>query len=323
MVFDSIICMATAFALTCIFMPLGIPVLHRLKFGQNIREEGPEAHKKKSGTPTMGGIMFLLAIELSSLFFAGKYPMMIPVMIFTLLFGIIGFADDFLKVVKKKNEGLKSWQKFLLQFIITACFAFYLYRHPEIGTSVLLPFTGNFDSGKLIDLGIMYVPFVFIVVLGTDNGVNFTDGLDGLCASVTLVVALFFAAACIKMDIKVAPFSAAVAGGMAGFLIWNHYPAKVFMGDTGSLALGGFVASIALISRMPIFIAVVGFIYLAEVISVMLQVSYFKVTHGKRIFRMAPIHHHFELGGWKETKVVTVFTLVTILLCVGALICLN
>lgn len=310
MIKDTIFAAIIAFAITAVLCPLGIPVLHRLKFGQFIREEGPESHQKKSGTPTMGGIMFIIAITIVGLLYAGKYPLVLPVVVFTLVFGIIGFLDDFIKVVKKHNEGLKVWQKFAMQLLATAAFAVYLFKHPEIGSAVIIPF-----SGKLLDMGWIFIPFVFFVVIGTDNGVNFTDGLDGLCASVTAVVAAFFAIAAIMLDIQIAPVAGAVTGAMIGYLIWNVYPAKVFMGDTGSLGLGGFVASFALMTRLPIFIVIVGFIYLAEVISVIMQVSYFKATHGRRIFKMAPIHHHFELCGWSETRVVAVFTIVTVILC--------
>jgi len=313
MIKDTIFAAFTAFAITAVLCPIGIPLLHRLKFGQYIREEGPEAHKKKSGTPTMGGIMFILAIEITGLIFVSRYPLILPVMIFTFVFGIIGFLDDYIKVVKKHNEGLKAWQKFTMQLAATAAFAVYLYTHPEIGSAVLLPF-----AGRLWDMGWLFLPFVFVVVIGTDNGVNFTDGLDGLCASVTCAVAAFFAVAAIKLDIEIAPVSGAVAGSMLGYLLWNVYPAKVFMGDTGSLALGGYVAAFALMTRMPIFIVIAGFVYLGEVLSVIMQVGYFKVSHGKRIFRMAPVHHHFELCGWSETRVVCVFTAVTMILCLLA-----
>ncbi len=318
MIKDTIIAAILCFALTTILCPVCIPVLHRMKFGQYIRELGPQEHQKKSGTPTMGGIMFIAAIMITTAVFAGKYPMIIPVALFILLFGIIGFLDDYLKVVKKQNEGLKVWQKLTMQIIITGVFAFYLYRNPQVGTEVIIPF-----SGMIVKLGWVFIPFVFFVVLGTDNGVNFTDGLDGLCASVTCAVAAFFAVAAIKLDIRIAPIAGAVAGAMLGYLIWNVYPAKVFMGDTGSLALGGFVSSFALMTRLPVFILLVGVIYLVEVLSVILQVSYFKITHGKRIFKMAPIHHHFELCGWKETRVVAVFTIVTIIMCLISYIGLN
>ena len=318
MITDTIIAALISFAITAILCPIGIPVLHRLKFGQYIRELGPQEHQKKTGTPTMGGIMFIIAILLTTVIFAGRYPMIIPVALFMLAFGLVGFADDYLKVVKKQNEGLKVWQKFLMQFVATAVFAFYLYKNPAIGTEILIPFTGNY-----LKMGWVFIPFVFFVVIGTDNGVNFTDGLDGLCASVTCAVSVFFAVSAIKLDVQIAPIAGAVAGAMLGYLIWNTYPAKVFMGDTGSLALGGFVASYALMTKLPVFIILTGIIYLCEVLSVMLQVGYFKATHGKRIFKMAPIHHHFELCGWKETRVVAVFTIVTIIMSLVAFLGLN
>lgn len=313
MIKDTIIATILCFAITAVLCPIGIPLLHKLKFGQYIRELAPDQHKKKSGTPTMGGIMFIAAIMITTLIFAGRYPKIIPVALFILLFGIIGFLDDFLKTVKKQNEGLKVWQKLLMQFIVSGVFITYIYRHPEIGTEIIIPF-----SGMTADLGWVFIPFALFVIVGTDNGVNFTDGLDGLCASVTCAVAAFFAVAAIVLDIQIAPIAGAVAGAMLGYLIWNVYPAKVFMGDTGSLALGGFVASFALMTRLPLFIIPVGIIYLVEVISVILQVGFFKATKGRRLFKMAPIHHHFELCGWKETRVVAVFTIVTIIMCMAA-----
>lgn len=310
MIIDTLIAAAIAFVISTVLCKIGIPVLHKLRFGQFIREEGPESHQKKSGTPTMGGIMFIIAIVISSALFMGKYPRVIPVVIFIVLFGVIGFCDDWIKKIKKHNEGLKSWQKFGLQVVITAIFAIYLYRHQEIGTSIYVPFT----NGILWNLGWVFIPFVFLVVLGTDNAVNLTDGVDGLCTSVTIVVSAFFALFAFKKNIPIAPVAGSVAGALIGFLIFNRHPAKVFMGDTGSLALGGFVSSFALVTRSPLFIILTGFVYLAETVSVIMQVGYFKATHGKRIFRMTPIHHHFELGGWSENRVVLVFTLVTIVL---------
>ena len=318
MIRDTFISAAVSLILSAVFCRIGIPELHKLKFGQYIREEGPERHQKKSGTPTMGGIMIIAAAVLTGLFYAPRYPKMLPVLLFMLAFGLIGFIDDYIKVVKKHNEGLKPRQKLLLQIIATAVLAFYIYRNPEIGTGMLIPFTGNLETGKFLNLGILFIPALFVVVLGTDNGVNLTDGLDGLCASVTVVVCVFFAAAAVKMQIRIAPAAGCLAGALLGFLIYNHYPAKVFMGDTGSLALGGFVSSFALLTQMPLFIIIVGIIYLVEALSVILQVSYFKATHGKRIFRMAPIHHHFELGGWSEWKVVIIFTMITVIASVIA-----
>ncbi len=314
MLTDSIIALLISFVVCAALCPVMIPVLHRMKFGQQVRDDGPQAHLKKSGTPTMGGIMIVIAVIAGSLPFAGKQPLVRPVLIFTVVFGIIGFLDDYLKIRKKKSEGLSVKQKLVMQLIATGLLAVWLYGHPKVGSGMLIPFTGDLKDGMFLKLGILYIPAVFFIVLGTDNGVNFTDGLDGLCSSVTVAFSMFFLAAAVKDGVPAAPVAGAVIGALLGFLLFNCYPAKIFMGDTGSLALGGYAASLALVMQMPLFIAVVGFIYLAEVLSVMIQVGYFKKTHGKRIFRMAPIHHHFELGGWSETRVVTVFTTVTVIL---------
>ena len=305
-----------AFAISAILGPIIIPWLHKLKFGQFIREEGPESHQKKSGTPTMGGIIFLVAGLVASLIFVKDYPKIIPVLFATLGFGIIGFLDDYIKVVKKRNLGLTEIQKLVLQFIVTGVFAFYLLRYSGVGTGILIPFTGGFENGYYLQLPVwLFVILLFIVFLGTVNGTNFTDGLDGLLANVTVLVAAFFMVVAVAAKSGLHPVAGAVLGALLGFLLFNTHPAKVFMGDTGSLALGGFVASMAYMLNMPIFIIIIGLIYLVEVLSVMMQVSYFKLTHGKRIFKMAPIHHHFELCGWAETKVVAVFAIVTAILC--------
>ena len=304
--------MLVSFAVSCGLGPIVLPWLHRIKFGQYIREEGPESHKKKSGTPTMGGIMFLAGMLVTCLIFMKGNPILLPVLFLTISFGVIGFLDDFLKVKKKQNLGLRAWQKMGLQIIVTALFAYYLARFTDVGTAVLIPFSG----GHLWELHSFYYVLLFVAVLGTVNGTNFTDGLDGLAGSVTSVVALYFGLAALMLGVTgLIPVAGAMLGGLLGFLVYNAYPARVFMGDTGSLALGGFVSAMALLLRMPIYILIVGFIYLAEVLSVIIQVLYFKATHGKRFFRMAPIHHHFELGGWPETRVVAVFTIVTALLC--------
>ena len=292
---DTLIALLIGFVVTAIACPLFIPVLHRLKFGQMVRDDGPKEHLKKTGTPTMGGISFLAGILVASLFLIPKYKEVAVVFLFTISYGIIGFLDDILKIKKKQSEGLKSSQKFILQLVVSVIFIIYLYK------------IYGLDYGVLI-------PFALFVILGTDNGVNFTDGLDGLCSSVTVIVALFFMLIGLKGGFSVTPVTGAVIGSLMGFLIFNAYPAKVFMGDTGSLALGGFVASYALMCRIPVFIAVIGFIYMIEVISVIIQVGYFKATKGKRFFKMAPIHHHFELCGWSETRTVTVFCVVTIIL---------
>lgn len=311
---DTIIAYLISFVLGAAACPLCLPLLHKLKFGQYIRDEGPQSHKVKSGTPTMGGITFILSTIVAALLFFRKYPMIVPVILFMFIFGCVGFADDYLKIVKKRNEGLKVKEKLAVQIVATAALAVYLYTHSEIGSDMLIPFTGSMETGKFLKLGILYIPAVFIIVLGTDNGVNFTDGLDGLCSSVTIAVAAFFMAVSIKENIAVAPAAGALAGSLSAFLMFNAYPAKMFMGDTGSLALGGFVAAYALVTRLPLFILVAGFVYFFEALSVIMQVSYFKATHGKRIFKMAPIHHHFELCGWSETRIVTVFTMVTVVL---------
>ncbi len=231
---------------------------------------------------------------------------------------LIGFLDDYLKVVLKRSDGLLPWQKMALQIVVTAVFAFYLVNYSNVSLTMKIPFW----SGHYLNLGWFAVPVLFFAVIGTVNGVNFTDGLDGLASSVTLIVAVFFTVVSLGINSGVEPITCAVVGSLMGFLLFNVYPAKVFMGDTGSLALGGFVAGVAYAMQMPLFIILVGLIYLVEVLSVMLQVSYFKATHGKRIFKMAPIHHHFELCGWSETRVVAVFSVVTAIMCLIALLAL-
>ena len=299
-----------AFFVTLILGPGLIKFLHRLKFGQFIREEGPESHLKKSGTPTMGGILFLIGILVGSVFYISDYPKIVPVLFVTLGFGLIGFLDDYIKVVMKRNLGLTPAQKMLGQIFITAVFAFYMVNYSGLGTEVIIPFTG----GTMIDLGILYVPLLFFVVLGTVNGANFTDGLDGLASSVTTLIAVFFTVIAVAARTDVHPVACAVIGALLGFLCFNTHPAKVFMGDTGSLALGGFVVSTAYMLQIPFFLPIVAFIYFVEVLSVIIQVAYYKRTK-KRIFKMAPIHHHFELSGWPETKVVSIFSIVTAVLC--------
>ena len=318
MINETILAIIIAFAVSAILCPIVIPFLHKLKFGQQVREDGPQAHLKKQAPPTMGGLVFLTAVVITSLLYIRDYPRIIPVLFMTVGFGVIGFLDDYIKIVMKRSEGLNPVQKLIGQFIITGIFVYYLVCSDEVGTSMLVPFTGGFEHGIYLDLGFLFIPFVFFVVLGTDNGVNFTDGLDGLCTSVTILVATFLTIISIGENSGISPITGAVVGSLLGFLLFNVYPAKVFMGDTGSLALGGFVASSAFMMQIPLFIPIIGLIYLVEVLSVIMQVSYFKATHGKRIFRMAPIHHHFELGGWSETRVVAVFSIVTALLCLVA-----
>ena len=304
-----------SFVVAALLGPVMIPYLLRLKVGQTIRDDGPESHLKKNGTPTMGGVIFLISTIVASLFFMKSYSkiIIIPVLIMMVGFGLIGFVDDFIKVVLKRSMGLRAWQKFLLQFIFTCLFAWYMINVSGINLTLKIPFTGY-----VWDMGFMAIPLLFVVVLGTVNGANFTDGIDGLSASVTSVIAAFFAIASIVCDGGIEPVALAFLGGLLGYLMYNVHPAKVFMGDTGSLALGGFVASTAYMLDMPLILILIAFIYLIEILSVIIQVSYFKITHGKRVFRMAPIHHHFELGGMTETQVVYAFVLVTLFLSIIA-----
>ena len=304
-----------AFALSAIMGPVIIPILRRMKMGQTEREEGVQSHLKKAGTPTMGGVIILLSVVLTSVFYIKDYPKIIPILFVTLGFGLIGFLDDYLKVVMKRSDGLYPKQKMALQIVVTAIFAFYLMKFTDVSLEMLIPFSG----GRYLNIGWLAIPLLFIAVIGTVNGVNFTDGLDGLASSVTVLVATFFTVVAIGTKSGIEPVTCAVVGALLGFLLFNVYPASVFMGDTGSLALGGFVASTAYMLQMPIFIIIVGLIYLVEVVSVMIQVTYFKKTGGKRFFKMAPIHHHFELCGWSETRVVAVFSITTALLCLIAL----
>jgi len=267
-----------AFGVSTALSPVVIPFLKKLKFGQNVRDDGPQSHLKKSGTPTMGGVIILAGILASCLFYVKDYPKIMPILLMTLGFGIIGFLDDYIKIVKKRSEGLTPRQKMFGQLLVTAAFAFYMLKISDVGLEMLVPFSG----GKFWDIGILAVPLMFVAILGTVNGANFTDGLDGLASTVTVVVAGFFTFTASAARSGIEPVTAAVLGSLMGFLLFNVYPAKVFMGDTGSLALGGFVAATAYMLRMPLFILIVGIIYLAEVISVMLQVTYFKKTGGKR-----------------------------------------
>ena len=306
-----------AFGISVILCPIMIPLLHKLKFGQFVRDEGPQSHLKKSGTPTMGGLIILCSIVVTSLFYIKSNPVILPVIFVTLGFGLVGFLDDYIKVVMKRSMGLRAWQKMLGQFVITAIFAYYLANYTDVGTKIMIPFTHGYE----LDLGFWFYPFLFFVMIGTVNGTNFTDGLDGLLSSITVLTATYFTVVAIGTQSGLEPVTCAGVGALLGFLVFNVYPAKVFMGDTGSLALGGLIASVAVMQRMPIYIVIVGFIYFAEVLSVIIQVTYFKKT-GKRIFKMAPIHHHFELSGWPETKVVAIFAIVTAVVCLVGLVAL-
>lgn len=316
---DIIRIIGISFIIALLLGPLSIPLLRKLNVGQSIREEGPKSHIKKSGTPTMGGIIFLLAAIVTSLT-SGIVNKDISLLIFsTLGFGAIGFIDDFIKVVLKRNLGLRAYQKLLAQILIAVILVIYQTKTASQGTEIIVPFLNNF----YLDLGILYLPFIIFVVVGTVNSVNLTDGLDGLATGITLIVLSFFSLVALKMGYgAVTVFSAALAGGCLGFLKYNAYPAKVFMGDTGSLALGGAIAAISIILKLPLILPIVGGVYFAETLSVILQVLSFKLT-GKRLFKMSPLHHHFELSGWKETKVVTVFWAVTVLLSLFSLLSLK
>ena len=300
-----------AFFISILQGPVLIPLLHKLKFGQNIRNEGPESHKKKSGTPTMGGIIFIIS-SIITVFIILKKPgneTMLAMFAFV-SFGVIGAIDDLLKIIRKKNEGLRAYQKMLLLLIVSAVVAFYAYNDPKIGGSIIVPFTH-----QTWNLGIFYIPFVMFYFAATTNAVNLTDGLDGLATSITLLVMTFFAVVSYATGhYTLSIFCATVGGGLLGFLRYNAHPAQIFMGDTGSLALGGAVAVVALLLKLPLLVMIVGGIYVSETLSVIIQVISFKLF-GKRIFKMSPLHHHFELSGWHETKIVSVFSIVTVILC--------
>lgn len=313
MTYQIVIPVIAAFAISALLGPVLIPFLRKLKVGQTEREE-LKSHQKKTGTPTMGGLMIIASIVVTSLFYVRDYPKIIPILFMIIGFGVIGFLDDYLKVVLKRSDGLLAWQKMVCQIVVTTVFVVYMWCYSDISLTMLIPFS----HGKYLNIGWWAIPLMYFAVIGTVNGVNFTDGLDGLATSVTILVSTFFTVVAIGTHSGIEPITCAVAGALMGFLLFNVYPASVFMGDTGSLALGGFVASTAYMLQMPIFILIVGLIYLVEVLSVIIQVAYFKKTKGKRIFRMAPIHHHFELGGWSETRVVAVFSIVTAVLCLIA-----
>jgi len=305
-----------AFTFALLIGPILIPLFHKLKYGQIIRTEGPKSHQKKSGTPTMGGIIFILASIIALSFRINSFSDDAAVALYALIaFGVIGFMDDFLKIRLKQNEGLKAKQKMVLLVVIAAIFAY--YAKTTLGTEILIPFTKH-----TWNLGILYIPFVIVFYAATTNGVNLTDGLDGLATSITILVMTFFALVSFAMgNYDLAIFCGVVAGALLGFLRYNTYPARVFMGDTGSLALGGAVATVALILKLELFVVIVGGIYVLETISVILQVGSFKMFK-KRIFKMAPIHHHFELSGWHEAKIVAIFSIITVILCLITFIAL-
>lgn len=315
---DILLPVMISFAICAALCPVIIPFLRRLKFGQPVRKDGPQTHLKKSGIPTMGGLCFLISMTGTSLLYIKEYPKIVPILFVSLGFALIGFLDDYIKVVMKNPKGLLPLQKIAGQFLVAAIFAYYLLNYSDAGTQAIIPFT----NGKTWDMGILFLPVFFFIMLGTVNGANFTDGLDGLASSVTLLIAVFFTMVAIGTNAGISPVTGAVIGGLMGFLLFNVYPAKVIMGDTGSLALGGFVAATAYMLNLPLFLPFVALIYVTEILSVVIQVTYFKKTGGKRIFKMAPIHHHFELCGWSETRVVAVFSIVTAVLCMVAYLAL-
>ncbi len=316
---DVLIPLFVAFAISVALSPFVIPFLQKLKVGQTEREEGVKSHLKKAGTPTMGGLIILISVAVTSLFYLRRFPRMVPVLFLVVGFGIIGFLDDYLKVVLRRSDGLYPKQKMFGQIIVTTVFIAYIWFMDPSCLELLIPFSGGTVISGTV-MRVVAIPLAYFAVIGTVNGVNFTDGLDGLATGVTTMVAVFYTVASLVLGGGIEPLTAAVTGALLGFLLFNVYPAKVFMGDTGSLALGGFVAGSAYMMKMPVFILIVGLIYLVEVLSVIIQVTYFKKTGGKRIFKMAPIHHHFELCGWSETRVVTVFTVITAFLCLLGLV---
>ena len=305
-----------SFLITLILGPIIIPLLKRLKIGQNVRNDGPQTHLKKSGTPTMGGIIIFIALVITVLTSGMLNKDMYVLLLSTFGFGAIGFIDDYLKVVNRRSLGLRAYQKLIGQIILAIILA--VYQYSVSGTQMIVPFLKN----QYLDLGLLYVPFIVFVVVGTVNSVNLTDGLDGLASGVTLIVLSFFGIVALNTSPNISLFSNALAGACLGFLVHNAHPAKVFMGDTGSLALGGAVAAIAVLLKMPLLIPIVGGVYFIEAISVIIQVTSYKLT-GKRVFLMAPLHHHFEQKGWKETKVVAVFWMATVILCLLGIFSLN
>ena len=311
------ISVAAAGVLTGVIGYLILPVLRALKAGQSIREVGPTWHNNKAGTPMMGGLMFIFGLILC---LAIAIPTMEDYSVFYVLalalcFGLVGFLDDFTKVKFKRNLGLTSIQKALLQMAVSALFLYLLYKQGTLVTSLYIPF---------VDMSIeihplLYIFFAMFVMVGCVNAVNLTDGIDGLCGSVTVPVMVFFTAAAVmqeKMDLALMP--ACLIGGLIAYLFYNWHPAKVFMGDTGSLFLGGAVCGLAFALNMPLILILVGIVYICETLSVILQVGYFKLTHGKRLFKMSPIHHHFEMCGWKEVKIVIIFSVVSAIACLIA-----
>ena len=315
---QALIALAVSFVLTLVIGRFLIPELRKLKAGQEIREDGPTWHKSKAGTPTMGGIMFILGGGVT-VFVLGWDAMLrgsfvhLYVYLFALIFGIIGFVDDYRKVRQHQNEGLTAKQKFVLQLAAAVVFLCLMRYEGLLSNALYIPFANVTVTVNWI----VYLVFAAFVIVGCVNAVNLTDGIDGLACSVTFVVMVFFTVAGTLWSAqdRQGLFPAALAGGLAAFFVYNHHPAKVFMGDTGSLFLGGAVAALAFAMDMPLILILVGIIYIAETMSDIIQVTYFKATHGKRFFKMAPLHHHLELSGWSEAKLVAVFSGITLVFC--------
>lgn len=315
---QALIALAASFVLTLVIGRFLIPELRKLKAGQEIREDGPTWHKSKAGTPTMGGIMFILGGGVT-VFVLGWDAMLrgsfvhLYVYLFALIFGIIGFVDDYRKVRQHQNEGLTAKQKFVLQLAAAVVFLCLLRYEGLLSNALYIPFANVTVTVNWI----VYLVFAAFVIVGCVNAVNLTDGIDGLACSVTFVVMVFFTVTGTLWSAqdRQGLFPAALAGGLAAFFVYNHHPAKVFMGDTGSLFLGGAVAALAFAMDMPLILILVGIIYIAETMSDIIQVTYFKATHGKRFFKMAPLHHHLELSGWSEAKLVAVFSGITLVFC--------
>lgn len=305
-----IIAIVMSFVIALILGFPSIPLLRRLKAGQSIREDGPKSHLAKAGTPTMGGLFLIAAAVVTTLVVEKTSPDILILVLSAVAFGVIGFIDDFIKVVLKRNLGLRAYQKMGLQIIVAVILALYQLKVSAFGTSIFVPFL---DIN--LDLGVFYIPFIVVFVVAVVNSVNLTDGLDGLAAGVTALVSLFLGITAIGFAYEgIGVYAGAITGACLGFLVYNRKPAKVFMGDTGSLALGGAIAAMAILMNVTLIIPFAGGIFLAEALSVIIQVGYYKKTH-KRFFKMAPLHHHFEISGWGEKKVVIVFYIITFLLC--------
>lgn len=308
---NALLAAGIAAGIAIVMGPIMIPFLHRLKVGQNIREEGPKRHYMKAGTPTMGGIIIVTAVMVASFLMAGASAEVLTVVLVMIAFGAIGFWDDFIKVVLKRSLGLRAREKLVLQLLVGLVLGTLLIYFFDRGTGIVVPF-----SGYILDVGVLYIPFLILVAISTANAVNLTDGLDGLAAGVTVFAALAFSLVCIMTShFNLLIFCGALAGACLGFLLFNHYPARVFMGDTGSMALGGALAAIAAMTRSELALLLIGGVYVIETLSVAIQVISFKLT-GKRVFLMSPLHHHFELKGWSETRVVKVFWLAALLFAI-------